>query len=203
MAAHEIDKIRGTEIFRKESPGAPPYPQKTLRAGLIAYGNEQNAAFGKLIQQGVRNFRPARRDDNAFKGRGRRQSQRAVTPYHINSAKGKLLQEVPCDVIQLGNPLYGVDAAPHDGEDRGLIARSRADFQHAHAGSRFQTLGHERDGGRLRNGLPVAYGQTDVFIGLHAQSLFDKEMPGHGAHSLKHCFVRNAGALILGGNDVF
>ncbi len=48
----------------------------------------------------------------------------------------------------------------------------------------FQGLGHESHDKGLRDGLAAADGQGIIAIGPGLHGIFDKQMPGHGAHGI-------------------
>ena len=82
------------------------------------------------------------------------------------------------------DPLHGIDLGAEHGEDGGLIAAAGTDFQDGVFLAQAQGLGHEGNDIGLGDCLSFADGQGEISIGLAAQGVFDKEVPGDGLHGV-------------------
>ena len=77
-------------------------------------------------------------------------------------------------------------------ENGRLVARTRADLEHAVFRGEVEQLGHIGDNVRLRDGLAIADGQRTVLIRRVPQLRGHKLMARHFAHCLQHTLVADA-----------
>jgi hypothetical protein len=78
--------------------------------------------------------------------------------------------------------LDGVDLARDPAQDRGGIARARADFEHLVAGLKFEQLDHAGDDVRLRDGLAGLDRQRRILVGKLGEMLRYEGLSRHFAH---------------------
>ena len=103
-------------------------------------------------------------------------------------------------LMQTPNAFDGYHFAKQAGEHGRLITAARSNFQHTRGRPgrslkrRSQELDHPGDGKWPRDGLRMADGEGHVFVGPARQSRFDKAVPGHVAHDLKHAGIAYPGS---------
>ena len=166
--------------------------QQLLLPARLPHGDHHDPGIGQLFQKRQRQVRPPRRDDDPVERGLLLPAERAVPEPHADSRNAERGEQVPCGEMEFPHALHRADLKPHLAEHRGLIARSRADFEHGHSGLRFQQLRHVGDDVRLGNGLAEADGQGVFLIGAVLQRFRNETVPPDGTHGGKYGLVRNA-----------
>ena len=88
--------------------------------------------------------------------------------------------------------VHGIDAARQFAEDRRLIARSGAHFEHLVAGADLQGLRHQPHHGRLADGLSAGDGQGHVLVGAGGKQAANERATVDRFHGFQHGLVRHA-----------
>ena len=92
---------------------------------------------------------------------------------------------------ELRNALDRVDLCRELGQDRGLVARARADVENALASGQRERLADPRDHVRLGDRLASADRQRSVVVGAIAQLLGHEELTRDSLHRREHALVDN------------
>ena len=85
-----------------------------------------------------------------------------------------------------------IDAARQLAEDRSLIARTCAHFEHLVARADIQCLGHQANDRGLADGLAASDGQRRVLIGALSKQAAHELAPVNGFHCRQHAAVCDA-----------
>ena len=88
----------------------------------VSKRNDQSTTWSELLQQGFRNLRRRRRDQDGIERRIGTPSQRAVPDQHGHVPNAGLGEDLSGGVRQRGNPLDAENLSCQDCEQRGLIA---------------------------------------------------------------------------------
>src|ERR671912_1109455 len=142
------------------------------------HGNHHSSAGFQLIQQRCGHVGRSRRDDDPVKWGLFGPAGIAVT-----------VPDGDIDIAQVGQPprrlprqrledFDRVDMTNQSRKERRLVARPSPDFEHHIFLFWPEQMGHERDQGRLRNGLVFAYRQWFVFICEGMLRTRDEKMAG-------------------------
>ena len=101
-------------------------------------------------------------------------AQRAIPHQNLHVRDPQLRQHPPGGRGQGGKAFDGDDFSRQPGKDRRLISAAGPDLQHVFDAREIQLLRHQRDDVGLADGLPVADGESRVFVRGVLQRLRDE-----------------------------
>jgi hypothetical protein len=126
-----------------------------------------------LLDEGLRDVRRRRRDDDRVVRGVPGHAEGAVTNHHPDVAEPDRLEVCPCLLGEVGEALHRDHVAGEHRQDRGLESQPGADFQHPFAAGEAQRLHHPGDQAGLGGDLPVGDADRLVHVG---------QMRGRGRH---------------------
>ena len=177
--------------------GAPGSDHQPLVPGVAPHRGHEAPAGSELVEERFRNLRRRRRDHDAVEGRRLRPAPVAVSHPEVDPVVAGGPQRGLGARGQPRQQFDGPDLDPDLGEDRRLVARSRADLEHPLPRPQPRQRTHQRHDVRLGNRLLLADRERTVGVGVRALGRRDEPFAGHRLQRPQHRPVADAAGFDL------
>ncbi len=157
--------------------------------------HDQPPSGAQLLDQRRGHGRAGGRDHDGVERRVGAPAERAVAVQHGDVGEFEVAQHLVRPVGQLGDAFDGKDRLRQHREQRRLVSRSGADFQHPLAAGEAEQLAGARLDERLRDRLAIADRERGVVVGLMVERFGHEAVPGNGPDGAQHGHVVHALAV--------
>ena len=194
------DKPAGNRLFDGHFLTLPPVTVQDLIVAL-ADGNQEVAAVLELRNQMGRHAGSAGGDHDGVEGGMVVDSFSTVVGQDIDVLYPQLGQHDTGTFGEGPESFHRYDAAGEPGQDGGLVTRPGAHLQNMLVALEFQQGGHQADGERLADGLPMADGQGAGLMGAVLEQFGNEEVSGHFFHGCHDAAIADTGVGQLSGSQ--
>ena len=160
------------------------FPRPRYGVQFLPDGDDHPPSGFQLAKQCIGQDTWRRRHHDAVEVRFRGPTLVAVSDPVMDVVVPKGFQRLPRSPAQDGKPFHRVYGPNETGQDRRLVARSRADLQDPVRFIRIEQPGHQSHDIGLGHGLSQVEGHGTVFVGVRPVRLGNEPVPRHGAHGL-------------------
>mmetsp|Transcript_23674 Transcript_23674/g.42179 ORF Transcript_23674/g.42179 Transcript_23674/m.42179 type:complete len:642 (+) Transcript_23674:690-2615(+) len=157
----------------------------------LTHRQHHDAAHFELTQQGAGGVFGGGCYDDPVKGGLIGQPERPIAGDCGDRVQAQPVKDGAGLVYQPPVPVNGIDAPGQFRQNRGLIARAGAHFEHLVAGADVQRLGHQTHNRGLADGLATGDGQGHILVGPFRKKPTNKGASVDLFHGLQHPFVRH------------
>jgi len=187
LGTDEGNKPAFADVF---DPGLAMVPADRLQdLEAFAHRHDESATFTQLGEEGVGKVGCSGGDHDAVVGATVGATECAVTHHQFDIPATEPLQHSSRLAGEFGNAFDADDALTEPGENRCLVAASRADFEHGLAPRQPEFSGHQGNKIWLADGLPLVDGKGRIVVRLSDEIGRDKPLAGNFSQDLQDPFV--------------